>query len=118
MASARVYRYWSLVAAHGCCVCGAEAEIAHCHGGSLTPITGVKAKGKKLAYMDWLVLPACPDHHRILPDSLDLNVRAFERLHGTQVSHINKLIERTKIDVWALAKSRHSWAGVHNADAA
>ncbi len=118
MASSKVYAYWSQIAAFGCVVCGQPAEIAHCHGGSITPITGVKAKGRKLAYMDWLCIPACPDHHRILPDSLDLNVRAFERMNGTQVSHINKLIERTGVNVWALAKSRHSWAEIDRADAA
>ena len=112
MATAAIYRYWSQVAALGCAVTGAPGEICHCHGGSLTPITGPKARGKKLAYMDWLVICLTPELHRLAPDSLDLNVRAFERRYGTQVLHINKLIERTSIDVWALAKSRHDWAKV------
>lgn len=110
MASAAVYRYWSKIAAYGCLVCGADAEIAHCHGGSLTPITGVKAKGKKLAYMDWLVLPLCPRCHRTGPHSLDLAPNDFERIHGKQTEHIARLIERTGVNVWALAKSRHDWA--------
>jgi len=113
MSSAAVQRYWTRLAAMGCIITGGPAEIAHCHGGSLL-IRGrelgrdyTKAKGKKLDYMDWLVLPISPEHHRLASNSLDLNVEAWERAHGTQVYWIDKMIKRTGIDVWDFARSRH-----------
>lgn len=66
MALAPVKRYWNKVAAMGCIITGGPAEIAHCHGGSLIEHGRSmgrdyqKAKGKKLAHMDWLVLPISP----------------------------------------------------------
>ena len=50
MSTAAVRRYWDQVAALGCVICGGPAEIAHCHGGSITErMQEPKAKGKKLA---------------------------------------------------------------------
>jgi hypothetical protein len=107
MSTAPIRDYWTRIVASGCVICGGPAEIAHCHGGSIRELGYVKAKGKKLDYMDWLVLPLCPGHHRLTTYSLDINPRAWEEAHGTQVEHINALVARTGVNVWELAKSRH-----------
>jgi hypothetical protein len=116
MSTAAIRRHWTALARFGCIVTGRPAEIAHCHGGSLL-IKGrelgrdyTKAKGLKLAYMDWLTLPISPELHRIAPYSLDQNVAEFEYRYGTQVYWLDEMVRRTGTDVWALAKSRHSWA--------
>jgi len=105
-------RYWDRVSAMGCVICHGVAEIAHCHGGSLVEKTGVKAKGVKLRYMHWLVLPLCVVHHRdTSEEGLDRDVGAWEARFGSQVGWIDVLITRTGVNVWELAKSRHAWAG-------
>jgi hypothetical protein len=113
MSSASVRRYWSKIVPMGCLICGMPAEIAHCHGGSIVTRGRelgrdyTKAKGVKLGYMDWLALPLCPIHHRAEHGGLDAYVEAWEHVHGKQSYWIDVLIERTGINVWALAKSRH-----------
>lgn len=106
-ATAAQRRYWTLIVRDGCILCGAPAEIAHCHGGSITERTGEKAKGKKLQYMHWLTLNLCPPHGRYGPLALDTNVEEWEERNGPQTYYIDKLIERTGVNVWALARSRH-----------
>ena len=108
MASSAVKKYWTRLVADGCLICGSPACIAHAHGGSITPIMGVKAKGKKLDYMDWLVLSLCPFHHIDGPegDALDRNVEAFEAKHGRQADMIDRLSERYNLPLWALARSK------------
>ncbi len=103
MASAACRRYWSRLVADGCLLCGSPAQIAHCHGGSITERTQQpKAKGKKLAYMDWLVLPLCPFHHALL----DAGVHAFEAMYSDQAYMIDLLAERFNMPLWALARSK------------
>jgi hypothetical protein len=110
MATAEVKRYWTQLANMGCIICQQPAEIAHCHGGSMRYRGFTKAGGKKLPYMDWLVLPICPRHHRLLPESLDYSVDAFEICFGTQEAWLDLMVRRTGIDIWKKAKSRHDWA--------
>lgn len=116
MSTAAVRRYWTQVADVGCLICQQPAEIAHAHGGSIVE-RGVqigedysKAKGLKLAYMDWLVLPLCPNHHRLGSTALDRDVDAFERAYGPQAEFIDYLAVRFGLNLWQLARSRHSWA--------
>ena len=111
MATAEVRRYWSRLVDMGCVArldklqpCGAPAEIAHCHDGSVVErMMEPRAKGKKLARYDWLVLPLCPRHHRHGRDALDNGVKSWERRFGTQAGHVDRLIAETGIDVWAKA---------------
>lgn len=111
MSTAAVRRYWTQLAGMGCICCGGPAEIAHCHGGSIVERTGEKAKGKKLPYMDWLVIPLCPRHGRHpYPDALDTDVAAWEAKYGSQVYWLDRMVERTGVDVWQKARSRHAWA--------
>ena len=106
MANAAQRRYWTRIVALGCLICGGPAEIAHCHGGSIAERGYTKAKGKKLRYMDWLVLPLCPRHGREpYPTGLDTNVERWERIYGSQVGHVCDLVTLTGVDVWALAVS-------------
>ncbi len=114
MSSAPIRRYWTRIVAMGCVVTGGPAEIAHCHGGSLR-YRGVelgrdytKAKGVKLPYMDWLVLPICPLLHRIAPYSLDNNVAEWEDRYGPQTYWLDEMCKRTGVDIWELAVSRHA----------
>lgn len=97
--------YWDRIAAMGCILCGAPAEIAHCHGGSIVErMQEPKAKGRKLARYHWLVLPLCPSHGREpYPDALDTNVKAWEAKHGPQAEHLDALAQSTGVDVWARA---------------
>jgi hypothetical protein len=105
MATAAVRRYWDQVAALGCCICGGPAEIAHAHGGSIVErMQEPKAKGVKLARYNWLVLPLCPAHHRIGNTALDNGVESWEQFYGTQASHIDALMVKLGMNVWALAK--------------
>lgn len=106
MAAAKVKRYWAQLAELGCLVCGAPAEIAHCHGGSIVErMHEPKAKGKKLARMDWLVLPLCPAHGREpYPDALDTDVVRWEARWGTQAVYIDRLGRCFGLDLWALAR--------------
>lgn len=100
-----VRAYWSAVAGMGCAVHGAgcPAEIAHCVGKpSVTErIKEAKPKGKKLPRHDWLVIGLCPRLHRIAADALDYNPAAFEARYGPVAGMIDRLVERTGIDVWA-----------------
>jgi hypothetical protein len=104
MSTAAVKRYWDRVAALGCCICSAPAEIAHCHGGSMVPIMGPHAKGKKVPRFDWLVLPLCPKHGREQFGGLDANVRDWERRFGTQLVHLLRLSTDLDVNIWAHAR--------------
>ena len=106
MATAAVRRYWNRLIAGGCCICGRDAEIAHCHGGSVRDkMQEPKAKGKKLARYDWLVLPLCPEHGRNpYPGALDSDVAAWEEKHGTQVHHLDILSNMLSVDIWTLSR--------------
>lgn len=106
MSTAAVRRYWTRVAALGCLLCGGPAEVAHCHGGSIVPILGVKAKGKKLPAWDYAVIPLCPTHHRwgSYGIALDAGVEEWEQRHGTQAAMIDRLAEHFGINLWELAK--------------
>jgi len=108
MATAAVKRYWGRLAAMGCILCGAPAEIAHAHGGSIVErMQEPKARGKKLARMDWIVLPLCYLHHRdTSPVGLDRDVAAWERANGTQARYIDLLCGRTGINLWELARDK------------
>jgi hypothetical protein len=107
MASAAVKRYWGRLVLMGCIITGGPAEIAHCHGGSIVErMQEPKARGKKLARYDWLVLPLAPQLHRYGPYALDLDVRAWERRFGTQASYIDLLAGKTGINLWELARGK------------
>lgn len=106
MSTAAVRRHWQRVAAMGCIVCGGPAEIAHCHGGSVRDkMQEPKARGKKLDRYNNLVLPLCPFHHRLGGPgyALDSNVLLWERVFGSQVSHIDRLCNLLGVDLWAKA---------------
>lgn len=52
-----VRRHHDRVAALGCLVCGADAEVHH--------VTGFADRQGRIARSDWLVTPLCPFHHRL-----------------------------------------------------
>ena len=105
MTTAAIRRYWTRLAARGCLICGAPAEIAHAHGGSIVEcMQEPKAKGKKLPRYDWLALPLCPQHGREpYPHALDTNVRAWEARFGEQAWWIDRLCVEYGVCLWELA---------------
>jgi hypothetical protein len=103
VSTAEVRRYWDRVARVPCLISGLPAEIAHCHGGSMVPLMGPHAKGKKLARFDFLVLPLAPHYHRVEYGGLDANVEKWERLYGSQVMWLCVLSDRLGVDVFAKA---------------
>lgn len=106
MSTAAIRAYWDRVAALGCVICKAPAEIAHCHGGSIVErMQEPKCKGKKLARMDFICLPLCHWHHRdTSPCGLDRDVDAWEYAYGSQASWIDRVSAQLGVDVWALAR--------------
>lgn len=106
-ATAAQKAYWDRLARSGCIITGGEAEIAHCHGGSIVErMQEPKAKGVKLQRYNWLVLPLAPKLHRTETYSLDGRdgVRAWEDRFGTQAGFIDILCIEFGLDLWALAK--------------
>jgi len=104
MTTAAQRRYWTALVRDGCVLCGAPAEIAHAHGGSIVErMQEPKAKGVKLERYDWLVLPLCPAHHRSEAGCLDNSPRAWEAVHGEQAAWIDLLCHRHGLDLWRLA---------------
>jgi hypothetical protein len=106
VSTAAIRRYWTAVVEDGCILCGGPAEIAHCHGGSIAEkLQEPKAKGKKLPYMDWLVLPLCPHHGRAEYETgLDRNVDEWETIYGDQTKWLDAVKRRTGIDPWEMAR--------------
>ena len=102
MATADVKRHWDRVAALGCVCCGRPAEIAHAHGGTLKDRGLYRAKGKKPS--DWLVLPVCPEHHRVEYKGLDFSPRLWEQRWGSQEGYLRWLSEQLGYDVFERAK--------------
>lgn len=105
--TAEIRAYWSRLAPLGCIACSQDAEIAHCHGGSMQDLGYTKTKGKKQPWMDWLVLPICPTHHRWAPFSLDKSVTAFESRFGRQVDWLDVMVIRLGVDVWKKMRAAH-----------
>jgi hypothetical protein len=106
LSTAAIRRYWTRLVDGGCCICGGPAEVAHTHGGSIVErLKEPKAKGRKLPYMDFLVLPLCMRHHRIGPTALDNDVDAWESIFGEQAIWIDNMKSRTGIDAWAEARA-------------
>jgi hypothetical protein len=100
-----IAEHWSKVAAMGCLICGGPAEIAHCHGGSVSErLQEPKAKGKKLPRLDWIVAPLCPFHHRLGKISYDTTRTTFEDYHGPMAGYLDEIARVTGVDIWKLAK--------------
>lgn len=104
-ATAAQRRFWTALVNDGCELCGAPAEVAHLHGGSIVERMGEpKAKGKKLVRYNWLALNLCPPHGRIGPLALDTDVAAWEATNGPQSMYVDRLSARHRLDLWALAR--------------
>lgn len=103
MPTAEVRRYWQRLVDMGCVICRRPAEIAHMHGPSLTERGFLKPKGKKQSWQDWLVLPLCPDHHR-LDGGFDVATASWEQKNGRAADWIDYLCELMEVDLWTRAK--------------
>lgn len=107
---ADVEAYWQTLREMGCIVTGRTdgVTIHHCHSGSMADAGINRGGGQKVS--DWLVIPLNRELHCIGPDAIDGavggGVITWEAKNGRQVDHINTLIARTGIDVWAKAGVR------------
>jgi hypothetical protein len=97
-----IKEHWSAVAGLGCIICQRPAEVAHCHGGSISdqlPRQFHPGVGQKQNH--WLVLPICPEHHRVGPESLDGgSVRDWERRYGSQIDLLMAVSYRLQYSVF------------------
>lgn len=104
MATAAIKRFWSRVAGLGCAVHGegCGVHIAHVAGkpSVVERIKEPKAKGKKLARMDYLVVGLCPELHYLL----DYEPQRFETEYGPVAKMVDTVAEKTGVDVWALSQ--------------
>jgi hypothetical protein len=106
VASTVVKQHWTRVAALGCILTGRDAEIAHCHGGSIKLLGSEFRPGWGQKQNDWLVLPLAPEIHRIGPDSLDGGpVDQWEQVWDSQ---LRLLLELS----WQLGYSVYEKAGI------
>lgn len=108
---ADVEAYWTLLREEiGCVVTGRfdDTTIHHCHSGSMAEV-GINRGGAQKVN-DFLVLPLHRSVHCSGPGAIDGAVNGgvltWEATNGRQVDFINKLIDRTGIDVWAKAGVR------------
>ena len=99
--TAEIRRHWGRVAALGCIVGGgAPAQVAHCHGGSITETLGPKFRpGWSQKQNHWLVLPLQPAAHRLL----DADVGAFEHAYGSQIVLLEEVAWCLGYDIFHLA---------------
>lgn len=89
-----VYDHWDRVASLQCIISAQPAEVAHCHGGSISDILGKEFRpGVAQKQNHWLVLPLSPRLHRG-QYGLDANVRLFEEAYGKQVHLLEELSHR------------------------
>lgn len=97
-----IKKYWGLVAALGCVICGAPAQIHHVHGGSMIG-RGVDRGGAQKT-SDWLVIPICHVHH-VGDAGIDNNVgvRTWEERYGLQALFVDEVGRRLGVDNWGLA---------------
>ena len=101
--SKEIYAHWDRVARMQCIISAQPAEVAHCHGGSISLILGKEYRpGVAQKQNHWLVLPLSPRLHRG-QYGLDANVRAFEDAYGKQVHLLEELSDRLGYDVFKKA---------------
>lgn len=106
-ATALQKRYWSVVVKLGCAVTGdtEDVTIHHVHGGSMKERGVHRAEGRKGS--NWLVIGLRRGLH-IGPGGIDgfprPPVHEWERKHGRQADMIDRLVARTGINVWDLAR--------------
>jgi hypothetical protein len=105
MATEEIRQHWARVVEHGCIITQQPAEIAHCHGGSISDELPPSFRpGVAQKQSDWLVLPLCPRLHRLGPNSLDGgSVREWEATWGTQMDFLRELSGRLGYDVFERA---------------
>lgn len=103
--TAEIKQHWERVSELGCIITGQPAEIAHCHGGSISDELPPNFQpGMAQRQKHWLVLPLCPRLHRLGPNSLDGgSVRDWEKTWGTQMDFLRELSERLGYDVFERA---------------
>lgn len=101
-------RYWDTVVRLGCSASftGIDVTIHHAHGGSLAERGFGRSFGRKTSH--WLVLPIARKLH-VGVGGIDgpyrITVEEWEAKHGRQADMIDRLVKRTGIDVWALARA-------------
>ena len=100
--SAEIKRHWDRCRDVGCIVAGGDAEIAHCHGGSVIGELGYHWQpGMAQRQNHWLVLPLSPALHRgrFGLDTHPGGVTGWERMYWSQMVLLRELSDELGYDV-------------------
>lgn len=92
-----IWDHWDRIAGLGCCICERPAEVAHCHGGSISDQLDPQYRpGMAQKQNHWLVIPLCPEHHRGNEglDTYREGVRGWEAKYGTQIEWLEEVSNR------------------------
>lgn len=99
-----IKEHWKQVAGLGCIITGKPAEIAHCHGGSISLELEPRYRpGMAQRQNHWLVIPLNPQLHRGQFGLDTSSVREWERAYGDQVTFLEEVSWRLGYDVFAKA---------------
>jgi len=96
--------HWGKVAQLGCIISGMPAEIAHCHGGSISTELGPKFRpGMAKRQNHWLVIPLNPNLHRGQFGLDTSSVEEWEHAYGKQTRFLEEVSHRLGYDVFKKA---------------
>lgn len=97
--------HWENVAQLGCIISGMPAEIAHCHGGSISTELGPKFRpGMAERQNHWLVIPLNPNLHRGQFGLDTSSVEEWEHAYGKQTHFLEEVSHRLGYDVFKKAE--------------
>ncbi len=98
--------HWDAVANMGCIISNQPAEVAHCHGGTISLVLGPQFRpgmGEKQNH--WLVIPLNPALHRgrFGLDTGKGGVVAWELEYGSQLQYLEEVSHRLGYDIFEKA---------------
>jgi len=103
--SVAIKKHWDMVAALGCIITNQPAEIAHCHGGSISLELGPLFRpGIAERQNHWLVLPLNPALHRGQFGLDTSSVEEWELAYGLQTTLLEEVSHRLGYCVFRRAK--------------
>jgi len=102
--SKAIRKHWDRVANLGCIITGQPAEVAHCHGGSISVVLGAKFRpGMAQKQNHWLVIPLNPQLHRGQFGLDSCSADDWEAAYGEQVHLLEEVSYRLGYDVFKKA---------------
>lgn len=102
--SVAIREHWTAVARLRCIITGQPAEIAHCHGGSISTVLGPHFRpGMAQRQNHWLVLPLSTYLHRGRYGLDTSSVEDWEAAYGLQVHLLEEVSHRLGYNVFERA---------------